>query len=80
MSIARATISLARLWRDQGKLIEANDLLTPVYNGFTEGFDTTDLMDGKALLGELHRLQGDIYIMPNSSSGSKASISQRPSA
>ena len=49
----RATMSLARLWRDQGKRNEAHDLLAPIYGWFTEGFDTPDLMEAKALLGEL---------------------------
>jgi hypothetical protein len=45
--------SLARLRRDQGKVQEARDLLGPVYGWFTEGFDTRDLKDAKALLEEL---------------------------
>ena len=49
----RAAMSMARLWRDQGKRDEARDLLGPVYNWFTEGFDTLDLKQAKALLGEL---------------------------
>jgi class 3 adenylate cyclase/predicted ATPase len=49
----RAAISMARLWRDQGKRDEARDLLAPVYGWFTEGFDTLDLKQAKALLGEL---------------------------
>ena len=49
----RAATSLARLWRDQGKRAEARDLLAPVYAWFTEGFDTRDLIDAKALLEEL---------------------------
>ena len=49
----RATTSLARLWRDQGRRDEARDLLAPVYGWFTEGFDTLDLKDAKALLDEL---------------------------
>ena len=49
----RAATSLARLWRDQGKNADAEDLLTPVYGWFTEGFDTPDLKDAKALLDEL---------------------------
>jgi predicted ATPase len=43
----------ARLWRDQGKRDEARDLLAPVYGWFTEGFDTLDLKEAKALLDEL---------------------------
>ena len=49
----RAAISLARLWRDQGKVSEARELLAPVYGWFTEGFDTRDLKEAKALLEEL---------------------------
>ena len=49
----RAATSLARLWRDQGKQAEARDLLAPVYGWFTEGFDTPDLKDAKALFDEL---------------------------
>ena len=49
----RASTSLARLWRDQGKRVEARDLLGPIYNWFTEGFDAPDLKDAKALLDEL---------------------------
>ena len=49
----RAATSLARLWRDQGKRQEAHDLLAPVYGWFTEGFDTLDLKEAKALLEEL---------------------------
>ena len=49
----RASMSMARLWRDQGKRDEARDLLTPVYGWFTEGFDTLDLKEAKALLDEL---------------------------
>jgi predicted ATPase len=46
-------MSLARLWRQQGKREEASAMLTPVYEWFTEGFDTGDLKEAKALLGEL---------------------------
>jgi predicted ATPase len=49
----RAAISLARLWRDQGRRAEARDLLAPIYGWFTEGFDTPDLKEAKALLEEL---------------------------
>ena len=49
----RAAMSMARLWRDQGKRDEALDLLAPVYGWFTEGFDTLDLKEAKALLDEL---------------------------
>ena len=49
----RTSTSLARLWQSQGKRQEAYELLAPVYGWFTEGFDTRDLMDAKALLDEL---------------------------
>jgi predicted ATPase len=49
----RASMSLARLWRDQGKVQQARELLAPVYGWFTEGFDTRDLKEAKALLEEL---------------------------
>jgi len=50
----RAATDLARLWRDQGKRDEAHKLLAPIYDWFTEGFDTFDLKKAKALLDELH--------------------------
>jgi predicted ATPase len=50
----RAAMSMARLWRDQGKPQQARDLLAPVYGWFTEGFDTHDLKEAKAPLHELH--------------------------
>jgi predicted ATPase len=50
----RAAMSMARLWRDQKKRQQAHDLLAPVYGWFTEGFDTLDLKEANALLGELH--------------------------
>jgi predicted ATPase len=49
----RAAMSMARLWRDQGKPDEARDLLAPIYGWFTEGFDTLDLKEAKALLDAL---------------------------
>ena len=49
----RAAMGLARLWRDQGKRSAARDLLAPIYGWFTEGFDTADLKDVKALLEEM---------------------------
>ena len=49
----RAAISLARLWQDQGKAGQARDLLAPLYGWFTEGFDTTELREAKALLDRL---------------------------
>jgi predicted ATPase len=55
MILNRAVVrrSLARLWRDQGKTNVARELLAPVYGWFTEGFDTRDLKEAKALLDEL---------------------------
>ena len=49
----RAAMSLARLWQQQGKRTEAHELLAPVYGWFTEGFDTADLQEAKALLEAL---------------------------
>jgi predicted ATPase len=49
----RATTNLARLLRDTGRLDEARSMLAEIYNWFTEGFDTADLKDAKALLDEL---------------------------
>ncbi len=53
----RAATSLARLWRDHGKTAQARALLAPVHGWFTEGFDTPDLKDAKALLSELSWVQ-----------------------
>ena len=50
----RAAMSMARLRSDQGKRDEARDLLAAVYGWFTEGFDTLDLKEAKALLDEMH--------------------------
>jgi len=50
----RAATSLARLWGDQGRRAKARDLLAPVYGWFTEGFDTPDLKDARALLDALN--------------------------
>jgi predicted ATPase len=49
----RAAMSLARLWQQQGKQAEARALLAPIYGWFTEGFDTADLQEAKALLNAL---------------------------
>jgi predicted ATPase len=49
----RAAMSLSRLWQSQGKKEEARRLLSEIYGWFTEGFDTADLKDAKALLEEL---------------------------
>src|SRR5262249_34544553 len=49
----RTAMSMARLWRDQGKRRQARDLLAPIYEWFTQGFDTVDLKEAKTLLDEL---------------------------
>jgi predicted ATPase len=49
----RAAMSLAHLWQQQGKPTEARELLAPIYSWFTEGLDTADLQEAKALLEEL---------------------------
>jgi predicted ATPase len=49
----RAAMSLCRLWQQQGKPAKARALLAPIYGWFTEGFDTTDLQEARALLDEL---------------------------
>jgi predicted ATPase len=49
----RAAMSLSRLWQQQGKRGDAHALLAPIYSWFTEGFDTADLQEAQALLGEL---------------------------
>jgi predicted ATPase len=49
----RAALDLARLWRDQGKVQQGRELLAPVYGWFTEGVDTRDLKEAKALLDAL---------------------------
>jgi predicted ATPase len=49
----RAAMSLSRLWQQQGKCAEARQLLEPIYGWFTEGFNTTDLLEARALLEEL---------------------------
>jgi predicted ATPase len=49
----RAAMSLSRLWLQQGKQVEARELLAPIYEWFTEGFDTADLQDARVLLAEL---------------------------
>jgi predicted ATPase len=51
----RAVMSLARLWQSQGKTSEARQRLAEIYGWFTEGFDTKDLQEAKALLGELSK-------------------------
>jgi class 3 adenylate cyclase/predicted ATPase len=62
----RAATSLARLWHDHGKHTEARDLLAPVYNWFTEGFDAPDFKEANSLLEELNR--NDLYV-PKTSPG-----------
>jgi predicted ATPase len=53
MLALRAVMSLSRLWRQQGKKKEAHQVLVEIYDWFTEGFDTKDLQEAKALLEEL---------------------------
>jgi predicted ATPase len=48
----RAALSLARLWQQQGHRAKAHELLVPIYSWFTEGFDTPDLQEARALLAE----------------------------
>jgi TOMM system kinase/cyclase fusion protein len=55
----RAVMSLARLWQQQGKKEEARQMLAEIYNWFTEGFDTADLQEAKALLAELENIRAD---------------------
>jgi predicted ATPase len=54
----RVGMSLSRLWQQQGKRDDARTLLAPIYDWFTEGFDTADLQEAKALLEELHGEDG----------------------
>jgi predicted ATPase len=49
----RRALDVARLWQRQAKQVEAHELLAPIYSWFTEGFDTADLQEAKALLEEL---------------------------
>jgi predicted ATPase len=58
----RAATSLARLWREHGKYSHARDLLTPVYDWFTEGFDTLDLREAKDLLEQLRQLSSSKWL------------------
>jgi predicted ATPase len=60
----RAATSLARLWQQQGKRKQARNLLSPVYGWFTEGFDTKDLQDAKAMLEELRWMHSDARLFP----------------
>ena len=53
LGVSDTNPSMARLWRDQRKVQQARELLAPVYGWFTEGFDTLDLKEAKALLEEL---------------------------
>jgi predicted ATPase len=55
----RAVMSLGRLWQRQGKQREARSLLSEIYRWFTEGFDTKDLQEAKALLDELEGVNGE---------------------
>jgi predicted ATPase len=66
----RAATSLARLWRDQSKPVEARELLAPIFGWFTEGFDTADLKEAKVLLDEL----GDIAVRSTAGTPSAAAV------
>ena len=59
----RAAMSLSRLWQQQGKRAEAHELLAPIYGWFTEGFDTADLQEAKALLEELSHLSPMLQVV-----------------
>ena len=61
-------MSLARLWRDQGKVQQARELLAPVYGWFTEGFDTRDLKEAKMLLEELRCETASYFRVPRATS------------
>jgi len=65
-------MSLARLWRDQGKVQQARELLSPVYGWFKEGFDTRDLKEAKALLEEMQ--QGVFFITSKQRASLKKNI------
>src|SRR5262245_33557236 len=54
----RAALSLSRLWQQQGQRTDAYELLAPIYGWFTEGFDTADLQDAKAVVEEIGRAHG----------------------
>jgi len=60
----RGVMSLARLWRQRGKREEARQMLAKIYRWFTEGFDTPDLKDAKALLDELQKPSAEIAGFP----------------
>ena len=57
----RAALSLSRLWQQQGKRAEAHACLAPIYDWFTEGFDTIDVQDAKAVLEELGSAHGEAH-------------------
>ena len=57
----RAALSLSRLWQQQGQRTDAYALLAPLYGWFTEGFDTADLQDAKAVVEELGRAHGEAH-------------------
>jgi predicted ATPase len=57
----RAALRLSRLWQQQGQRTDAYELLAPLYGWFTEGFDTADLQDAKAVVEELGRAHGEAH-------------------
>jgi predicted ATPase len=66
----RASVSLARLWRDNGRTGEAFDLLAPIYGWFTEGFEEIDLVEARTLLDEL-TMASTTYNSPTCQGGSR---------
>jgi hypothetical protein len=75
-------MSLSRLWQQQGRHAEAYDLLAPLYGWFTEGFDTADLQEAKALLAELGRISplnlDKTFLLSSNKSNGKEAYQQRP--
>ena len=67
-------MSMARLWRDQGKREEARDLLAPIYGWFTEGFDTLDLKEAKSLARQAGGMMAPMLAMAMSARGHIASF------
>ena len=74
----RASMSLAHLWRDQGKVQQARELLAPVYGWFTEGFDTRDLKEAKAFVGGVGHIKRGQAATTRSNYGAAQSLLARP--
>jgi predicted ATPase len=80
----RAAMSLSRLWHQQGKRDKARALLAPLYGWFTEGFDTADLQEAKALLEEFARSRRDWHrrtaqAFPGGASAGATAVNPLPS-